>query len=108
MTAPNKHAKFTGSALSVFALNRFQLISPAQMRAARGLMNWGRSELALAADLSPETIKNIEHGVFNPQEQTAFAILQTFSRHGVEFFSLPFLNVVGVTLNIPKTEKTDS
>lgn len=61
------------------------MITAAQLRAARGLMDWTRSELAKAAGLSAETIKNIEHGVYAPQESTVAAIVSTFAKHNVEF-----------------------
>ena len=61
------------------------MITAAQLRAARGLLDWTRNELAEAAKISPETVKNIEHGVFRPQEQTAEAIIKAFSAHNVEF-----------------------
>ncbi len=61
------------------------MISAAQLRAARGLLDWTRAELAKAAGISPETIKNIEHGTFKPQEATAAAIERAFAIHGVEF-----------------------
>ncbi len=61
------------------------MITAAQLRAARGLLDWTRSDLAKAASISPETIKNIEHGTFRPQETTADAIVRAFGTHGVEF-----------------------
>ncbi|MBI1273978.1 MAG: helix-turn-helix domain-containing protein [Alphaproteobacteria bacterium] len=59
--------------------------SPAQLRAARGLLDWTRADLAKAASISPETIKNIEHGTFRPQESTAEAIVRAFRARDVEF-----------------------
>lgn len=61
------------------------MITAAQLRAARGLLDWTRTELAKAANISPETVKNIEHGTFRPQEQTAEQIVQAFAVHDVEF-----------------------
>ncbi|MGB9153520.1 MAG: helix-turn-helix transcriptional regulator [Alphaproteobacteria bacterium] len=61
------------------------MISAAQLRAARGLLDWTRSDLAKAANISPETIKNIEHGTFRPQENTAEAIVRAFGVHSVLF-----------------------
>jgi len=60
------------------------MITAAQLRAARGLLDWTRSELAKASGLSAETIKNIEHGVYAPQESTIAAIVNAFSDHDVE------------------------
>jgi DNA-binding XRE family transcriptional regulator len=61
------------------------MITGPQLRAARGLLDWTRTELAEAAKISPETVKNIEHGTFRPQEQTAQAIYTAFAQHDVEF-----------------------
>src|SRR6202012_3205205 len=54
------------------------MITAAQLRAARGLLDWTRADLAKAANISPETVKNIEHGTFKPQENTAEAIVKAF------------------------------
>ncbi|MDR3424436.1 MAG: helix-turn-helix transcriptional regulator [Alphaproteobacteria bacterium] len=61
------------------------MITAAQLRAARGLLDWSRSDLSKASGISPETIKNIEHGTFRPQETTEEAIIRAFAVHGVEF-----------------------
>src|SRR5947209_8792214 len=60
-------------------------LTAAQLRAARGLLDWTRTDLAKAANISPETVKNIEHGTFRPQEQTADAIVKAFAAHDVRF-----------------------
>jgi DNA-binding XRE family transcriptional regulator len=61
------------------------MITAAQLRAARGLLDWTRADLAKAANISPETVKNIEHGTFRPQENTAEAIIRAFGAHDVKF-----------------------
>ncbi|MGB4100892.1 MAG: helix-turn-helix transcriptional regulator [Alphaproteobacteria bacterium] len=61
------------------------MVSAAQLRAARGLLDWTRADLAKAANVSPETIKNIEHGTFRPQEATTEAITRAFAAHDVVF-----------------------
>lgn len=61
-----------------------QMITAAQLRAARGLLDWTRSELAKASGLSAETIKNIEHGVYAPQNRHP-AIIHACAAHSVEF-----------------------
>jgi DNA-binding XRE family transcriptional regulator len=61
------------------------MISAAQLRAARGLLDWSRSDLSKASKVSQETIKNIEHGVFRPQETTEVALIRAFAAQGVEF-----------------------
>ncbi len=61
------------------------MITASQLRAARGLLDWSRSDLSKASSISQETIKNIEHGTFRPQETTESAIIRAFALHGVEF-----------------------
>lgn len=63
-------------------------ITPAQLRAARALLDWTRSDCARLTGLSPETIKNIEHDIFVPTQETVEKIMNAFSSHGVEFFTL--------------------
>lgn len=60
------------------------MVTAAQLRAARGLLDWTRSDLAKASGLSPETIKNIEHGIYTPQDATIKSIIETLTLHGVE------------------------
>jgi transcriptional regulator with XRE-family HTH domain len=45
-------------------------MTPAQLRAARGLLNWSRKELNAASGVSVDTLKNIETGKFTPQKTT--------------------------------------
>lgn len=61
------------------------MFSAAQLRAARGLLDWTRADLAKAANVSPETVKNIEHGTFRPQESTTDSIIKAFAAYDVEF-----------------------
>ena len=61
------------------------MIAPAQLRAARALLDWGRKDLQDACGISAETIKNIEYGKFRPHKATLEKILQTFSMRGIEF-----------------------
>lgn len=51
-------------------------------------MDWSRGDLSKAAKVSQETIKNIEHGIFRPQEVTELALIRACAAHGVEFIGL--------------------
>jgi transcriptional regulator with XRE-family HTH domain len=64
------------------------MITPEQLRAARGFLDWTRLDCAEAARISPETVKNIEHGAFKRQEGTEQALLDTFNAKGVQFISV--------------------
>ena len=59
--------------------------SPEHLRAARGLLNWSREDLKKASGVSMETIKNIEGGIWKPNDDTHMKIVDTFAKHGVEF-----------------------
>lgn len=61
------------------------MITPEQLRAARGLLDWSRGDLSKASGISQETIKNIEHNVFHPQETTEKAIVKAFAAQDVRF-----------------------
>ncbi|MFA5040921.1 MAG: helix-turn-helix transcriptional regulator [Bdellovibrionales bacterium] len=61
------------------------MITASQLRAARGLLDWSRSDLSKASKVSQETIKNIEHGIFRPQETTEDAIIRAFAAQDVDF-----------------------
>ena len=81
------------------------MFTPSQLRAARALLDWTRNDCAKLTGLSPETVKNIEHGIFAPTQTTIDKIMNAFSNHGVEFFTLHSSTThYGVTM---KAEKTD-
>lgn len=60
-------------------------LTPAQLRAGRALLDWTRKELSAEAGISPETIKNIERGIFHPMADTLQKIVSAFAARGVEF-----------------------
>lgn len=60
----------------------------AQLRAARAMLNWSQSELALRADMSVETIKRLESmpdTLAATKVSTLNAITSAFADAGVEF-----------------------
>jgi len=63
-------------------------LTPAQLRAGRALLDWTRKELSAESGLSPETIKNIERGTFNPMADSLQKIVIAFAAKGVEFMSV--------------------
>jgi transcriptional regulator with XRE-family HTH domain len=60
-------------------------ITPAQLRAARALIDWTRKQLSVVAGVSPETIKNIERGTLTPTPGTVEKVTDALSANGVEF-----------------------
>lgn len=63
------------------------MITPAQIRAARALTGLKQTDLALAADVSEMSIKNIERGVTDPRASTLRAIQSALEGAGVVFLS---------------------
>ncbi|HAY05053.1 MAG: XRE family transcriptional regulator [Hyphomonas sp.] len=61
---------------------------PAQLRAARAMLNWSQSELARRAELSVETIKRLERmegSLDATKVSTLSAITKAFAKEGIEF-----------------------
>ena len=61
------------------------MISPRQIRAARGLLDWDATELGKHTNLSRETIANIESGRTQAREGSLEKIAKVFDENGVEF-----------------------
>ncbi|MEJ0049981.1 MAG: helix-turn-helix domain-containing protein [Methylovirgula sp.] len=61
------------------------MLTPAQIRAARALLNLSQDELAEASGLARQSIKNIERGVTDPRLSTAMMIKTTLEKAGVQF-----------------------
>lgn len=60
-------------------------ISTAQMRGARGLLNWSQQDLSEHTDISSTSIGSIENGISTPRESTLLAITRAFEDAGIEF-----------------------
>lgn len=60
-------------------------ISPRQIRAARGLLDWLQRDLAARAGISDISVANIETGKTNPQPQTIEKIKRAFEAAGIVF-----------------------
>ena len=61
------------------------MVTAAQCRAARGLLDWSQQYLADHAGLGIVTIRQIESGATEPRRATLTVLQQTFERAGVEF-----------------------
>lgn len=61
------------------------MMTAAQLRAARALLNWHQSQVAQAADVSVGTVRNFEAGRGTPIAATLKAIQQALEDAGVEF-----------------------
>ena len=61
------------------------MITPAQCRAARGLLDWSQQDLASQAGVGIVTVRQLEAGVNEPRRSTLEVVRQAFERAGVEF-----------------------
>jgi transcriptional regulator with XRE-family HTH domain len=60
-------------------------MTPAQCRAARGLLDWNQDDLAREASVSVVTIRNFERGKSSPQRASLEVIRRALEAAGVEF-----------------------
>jgi len=60
-------------------------ITMAQIRGARGILNWSQTDLADRTGISATSIGSIENGLTNPRTNTLQTILAAFENGGIEF-----------------------
>jgi transcriptional regulator with XRE-family HTH domain len=63
------------------------MLTPAQIRAARSMLNWKQADLAKKAGLSLTGLNNIERGAADPRASTLVAIQRALEAAGIEFIS---------------------
>jgi DNA-binding XRE family transcriptional regulator len=61
------------------------MVTPAQIRAARGLLKWTQAMLAHRSALSTVTLNMIENETVAPRANTLDAIQRALEQGGVEF-----------------------
>jgi transcriptional regulator with XRE-family HTH domain len=61
------------------------MLTPAQCRAARGLIDWSQMELAERAGVGIVTIRQLEAGNHAPRRATLDVVRRALERAGVEF-----------------------
>jgi len=69
------------------------MITPAQCRAARALLDWSQQQLADTSKIGNATIRNFEGGKSAPQHATLDVLQRALEAAGVEF-----INGTGVRL----------
>lgn len=62
-----------------------RLFSSSQLRAARGLLNWSRPDLAARTGVSEQTIHRFENDMGEPEVNTQKKIARVLDENGVEF-----------------------
>lgn len=63
-------------------------ITTAQIRGARGILNWSQQDLAQRTGISATSIGSIENGQTTPRASTLETIRNTLERNGIEFLGL--------------------
>jgi len=63
-------------------------ITTAQIRGARGILNWSQQDLAQRTGISATSIGSIENGQTTPRESTLATIRKTLENGGIEFIGL--------------------
>lgn len=63
-------------------------ITTAQIRGARGILNWSQQDLAQKTGISATSIGSIENAQTTPRQSTLETIKSTFERNGIEFLGL--------------------
>lgn len=63
------------------------MITPAQCRAARALIDWSQQQLAEAAKIGNATIRNFEGGKSEPQSSTLDVLRRALEKEGIEFIA---------------------
>jgi transcriptional regulator with XRE-family HTH domain len=61
------------------------MVTAAQCRAARGLLDWSQLELASKAGIGIVTVRQLEGGGHEPRRATLHVVRQCFENAGVEF-----------------------
>jgi transcriptional regulator with XRE-family HTH domain len=61
------------------------MVTSAQCRAARGLLNWSQQDLADQAGIGIVTVRQLEAGVNVPRRATLQVVRRAFETFGVEF-----------------------
>ncbi len=86
------------------------MITPAQCRAARGLIGWNQGQLAEAANVARQTINDFETGKRMPIANNLVAIERAFAAASVVFIDEvegPTGSGRGVRFALPESESPD-
>jgi len=61
------------------------MITTAQIRGARGVLNWSQGDLSERTGISATSIGSIENGLTQPRDSTLQLIQKAFEDSGIEF-----------------------
>lgn len=98
----NKHDMISALRKTTGRRSAGRKMTPAQLRAARGLLGWSRDDLAEASGVFSNTIRNFENGASDPKQSTILAWRRALARAGVEFLDGDEKSGPGVRLREPQ------
>jgi transcriptional regulator with XRE-family HTH domain len=78
------------------------MITTAQIRGARGILNWSQGDLSERTDISATSIGSIENGLTQARESTLAIIQKTFEDAGIEFLPNDGIRKKTVSVDILK------
>lgn len=81
------------------------MITTAQIRGARGILNWSQGDLSERTDISATSIGSIENGLTQPRESTLTVIQKAFEDAGIEFLPNDGLRKKSGEINFFRGEK---
>ncbi len=84
------------------------MISPEQIRAARGLLGWTQLDLAKNCRLSKTVVNNVERQLVKPRTRTLEVIRKKFTDQGVEFLGEFGVDLKKDIFNVTTYEGHDS
>lgn len=77
-------------------------MTPAQLRAARALLDWTQAQLAEKANVGLNVVKSFEKGASDPRQSTVIALRKALARGGVELTEAGREHGPGVRLREPQ------
>ena len=80
-----KHVRYTEIGQHIICKVAVFMITPAQCRGARAMLNWSRTDLANAASVAERTIIDFERGARKPYERTLRDIQLALESGGIAF-----------------------
>ena len=78
------------------------MITPAQLRAARALLDWTRDDLAQKSGVAAVTAIGFEHGRTDPKVSTLYKWKRALEQAGVQFIDLDDSGGPGVRIRAKK------
>jgi len=86
------------------SLTELGMITPAQLRAARALLDWSRDDLAGKSGVAAITAVGFEHGRTDPKVSTLYKWKRALEAAGVRFIDGDDANGTGVRFRDKKAE----